>query len=104
MSDRRKLAVILLAALVVASAARAEPEVHVKPTSTPTFPELPAVIRLWPGDAPGSEGRNSPLQMRWENYDTTGFGIREDGKAVYSWMALFRTWLNGLSLPAQLAR
>jgi len=75
MIDRKISAVLLFAALALVPAARAEPEVHVKPTSDPTFPELPGVVRLWNGNAPGAEGRSSPLQMRWENYDTTWYAV-----------------------------
>ena len=28
-----------------------------------------------------------------------GFGIRDENRAVYSWMQLFMTWLGGLVLP-----
>jgi endo-1,4-beta-xylanase len=68
-------AVLVLPALCLALTARAEPEVHVPPTADPTFPELPAALPLWSGTAPGSEGHTSPLQMRWQNYQTTWYAV-----------------------------
>ncbi|HMD62246.1 MAG TPA: alpha/beta hydrolase [Opitutaceae bacterium] len=70
-----KIAAAVLAAWTLAPGAPAETEVHVRPVADPTFPELPGAIRLWNGDAPGSEGQTSPLQMRWQNYDTTWYAV-----------------------------
>lgn len=75
MRNQTKLALVLLVAWSLSPSALAEAEVHVKPTSDPTFSELPAAIPLWKGDAPGSEGQTSPLQMRWQNYDTTWYAV-----------------------------
>ena len=70
-----KIAALLLLASTLTSAIRAEPEVHVKPVSAPTFSELPDAIPLWSGGAPGSEGQTSPVQMLWENFDTTWYAV-----------------------------
>jgi acetyl esterase/lipase len=59
--------------LAFALTALGEPEIHTPPTSDPTFPELPASIPLWRDGAPGSEGKTSPWQGRWENYETTWY-------------------------------
>ncbi|HEY1791291.1 MAG TPA: alpha/beta hydrolase [Opitutaceae bacterium] len=57
-----------LTCLALSFCARAEPETHTAPTANPTFPEMPASIPLWAGDAPGSEGRHSPEVSHWEGY------------------------------------
>jgi acetyl esterase/lipase len=68
-----------VASLLIASPAltplQAEPEVHVLPTSAPTFPELPPALPLWSGAAPGSEAFDSPLVMEWQNYQTTWYAV-----------------------------
>jgi acetyl esterase/lipase len=70
-----KTAGLLLLASTLTTALQGEPEVHVRPTAAPTFPELPAAIRLWRDVAPGSEGHSSPLKMDWQNYDTTWYAV-----------------------------
>jgi endo-1,4-beta-xylanase len=72
--NHRAFASLLLASLTLARLL-AEPEVHVLPTVPPTFPELPPAIPLWPHVAPGSEGHDAPLEMRWETYATTWYAV-----------------------------
>jgi acetyl esterase/lipase len=64
-----------LVAVLAATRAAADPEVHVPPTANPTFAELPPAIPLWPAGAPGSEGHTGPLEMRWEHFDTTWYPV-----------------------------
>lgn len=75
MITRLRIAAIVLIASTIGPGVRGEPEVHVLPTSDPTFTELPPAIPLWQGGAPGSEGLSSPLTMRWENYATTWYAV-----------------------------
>ncbi len=64
-----------LASLALACTVLGEPEIHLPPTSDPTFPELPASIPLWRDGAPGSEGQTSPIKAHWENYATTWYAV-----------------------------
>jgi acetyl esterase/lipase len=64
-----------LATVLAATPAAADPEVHVAPTANPTFDMLPPAVPLWPAGAPGSEGHTSPLEMRWERYETTWYSV-----------------------------
>ncbi len=75
MKHRLRLAALILVAGTVVSETRCDPEVHVKPTSDPTFSNLPAAVPLWRGAAPGSEGQDSPPARRWENYATTWYSV-----------------------------
>jgi acetyl esterase/lipase len=73
MTIRIHAAALLLLALTAIPSLRSETDVHVQPTSDPTFSELPPPIPLWVGGAPGSEGQTSPLQKQWQNYKTTWY-------------------------------
>jgi len=64
---------LLLLFALLAAPSFGETDVHVKPTSDPTFSELPPALPLWNGTAPGSEGHTSPLRMRWDNYESTWY-------------------------------
>jgi acetyl esterase/lipase len=68
MTDRLRLAAIVISALCASNASRAEVEVHVQPLTEPTFSELPPPIPLWATGAPGSE--KSPVTAYWESYRT----------------------------------
>jgi len=73
MMTRTYAAALLLVSLATIPPLRAETDVHVQPTSDPTFSELPPSIPLWAGTAPGSEGQTSPIQKQWQNYKTTWY-------------------------------
>jgi acetyl esterase/lipase len=61
--------------VALVSRAAADPEVHAAPTANPTFADMPRAVLLWPRGAPGSEGKDSPEQTRWENYATTWYSV-----------------------------
>jgi endo-1,4-beta-xylanase len=44
-----------------------------------------------------------PTELHVYARDGHGFGIRDEGKSVYTWMSLFRTWLGGLEFSAKQA-
>jgi endo-1,4-beta-xylanase len=73
MTKRTHVSALLVAAALAGTRLIAETDMHVAPTSDPTFSELPPSINLWPGAAPGSEGRTSPIEKQWQNYKTTWY-------------------------------
>lgn len=73
-----KITVLLLLALAATPFARAEEEVHVSPTSNPTFSEMPPSLPLWPGVVPASGGHSGAPKSHWENYATTWYAVVTD--------------------------
>jgi acetyl esterase/lipase len=59
-------ATLLVASLI--TQALAEPELSVRPSTAPTFSELPTAIPLWPGRAPGTTGEATAPKMHWESF------------------------------------